>query len=75
MEASFKRIRKWQTRPSFKYGWRAVEMLQRAMNRMRYNKRVCAQIHLAVTEMTVKNSQQDYTDPVDAPEYQGTASW
>ena len=27
------------------------------------------------TEMIVKkNSQQDYTDPVDDPEYQGTAS-
>ena len=53
---------------------RAAEMLQRAMNKMRYNKDMAENTPSRDRNDSEKNSQQDYTDPINAPEYQGTAS-
>ncbi len=53
---------------------RAAEMLQRAMNKMRYNKDMAENTPSRDRNDREKSSQKDYTDPINAPEYQGTVS-
>ena len=53
---------------------RAAEMLQRAMNKIRYNNDLAQNIPESNREDLTRLNEQNYTNPIDAPEYQGTSS-
>ena len=44
------------------------------MNKMRYNKDMAENSPSRDRNDSEKSGQQDYTDPINAPEYQGTVS-
>ena len=53
---------------------RAAEMLQRAMNKIRYNNDLAQNIPESNREDLTRLNEQNYTNPIDAPEYQGPSS-
>ena len=53
---------------------RAAEMLQRAMNKMKYNNDLAQNISENDREDWQNKNEKSNGDPIDAPEYQGTSS-
>ncbi len=53
---------------------RAAEMLQRAMNKIRYNNDLAQNIPESNREDLTRLNEKSYTNPIDAPDYQGTSS-
>ena len=53
---------------------RAAEMLQRAMNKIKYNNDFVQNSLNKEVEDWTKNNQQNYKNPSDLPEYQGTSA-
>ncbi len=53
---------------------RAAEMLQRGMNKMRYDKNLAQDIPETNREDWANRNEQNFINPIDSPEYQGTSS-
>ena len=53
---------------------RAAEMLQRAMNKMKFNNNLAQNTPESEREDWANRNEQNYINPIDSPEYQGTSS-
>ncbi len=53
---------------------RAAEMLQRAMNKMKFNNNSAQNTPESDREDWANRNEQNYINPIDSPEYQGTSS-
>ena len=53
---------------------RAAEMLQRAMNKMKFNNNFAQNTPESDREDWTNRNEQNYINPIDSPEYQGTSS-
>ena len=53
---------------------RAAEMLQRAMNKMRFNNNLAQNTPESDREDWANRNEHNYINPIDSPEYQGTSS-